>query len=467
MGRVFTIADGLENIGALRTGGQGSVYKARRGAQITAVKILPTPIHCEDDSDKNFIDFQNEVAKLQKVNQEPNANVVKILSSGITESGSLPYIEMEFIEGPDLEDLLKPPLDTVFTIQECVRVAEQLSGALAHCHRLAVKHGDIKSNNVKFNIHTDNYVLLDFGLAVMSDEQRRTSMRNAGAIEFMAPEQHEGEMSVRSDVYSFGVVLYELLAGEVPFPLNASGESARNAIMISHMESPLPDILALRDRNMPQSWDESRRDFELQVPAWLLAVIAKCLEKLPANRFDDGVELHEEILSSKSSYIGSHEYDSTDSAVLKKDNERLKALLMQYQKTADSTHAEVAGLAATAVTEEGQNVGAEAWSLKRVKSNILTKLGITNPKPILIGIGIFIICLVLFAGYSSSDSSSAEIGDSVALEAENRHLQDSINASPTPVSNAINSRPGKEAGKGRQFGKHRGKGRNKSKNKGY
>ncbi len=85
-------------MGAIRTGGQGSVYKGRRvGEIITAVKLLPTPIYSESKKDKNFRDFQNEVEKLKKVNENPNPNVVKILSSGITDSGSFPFIEMEFI----------------------------------------------------------------------------------------------------------------------------------------------------------------------------------------------------------------------------------------------------------------------------------------------------------------------------------------------------------------------------------
>ena len=111
MAKVFTITEGLENMGALKTGGQGSVYKTRRiGEIITAVKLLPTPIYSESEQDKNFTSFQNEVKKLKKVNEEPNPNIVKILNSGITDSGSFPFIEMEFIEGPDMEDLLKPPL---------------------------------------------------------------------------------------------------------------------------------------------------------------------------------------------------------------------------------------------------------------------------------------------------------------------------------------------------------------------
>jgi serine/threonine protein kinase len=292
MSKVFTITEGLENMGALRTGGQGSVYKGRRiGAIITAVKLLPTPIHTETEDDKNYRNFLNEVEKLKKVNEVPNPNVVKILNSGITESGSFPFIEMEFIEGPDLEELLKPPHEKVFTIKEVIKLADQLANALCHCHKVGVKHGDIKSNNIKFNIHSGNYVLLDFGLSIMSDEQRRSSMRHAGAIEFMAPEQNEGKMLFQTDIYSYGVILYELLAGQVPFPLKDNGETARNTIMLAHMETPVPDMLALRTQNLPASWSKEQQKHEIGVPEWLLGIISRCLEKSPEARYADGTEL--------------------------------------------------------------------------------------------------------------------------------------------------------------------------------
>jgi serine/threonine protein kinase len=297
--KVFSITEGLENMGALRTGGQGSVYKGRRmGPVISAVKLLPTPIHTQDNDDKNFRNFQNEVEKLKKVNEQSNPNVVKILSSGLTESGGFPYIEMEFIEGPDLEDLLKPPHDPIFTIKEVLKLADQLANALAHCHLAGVKHGDIKSNNVKYNIHTGNYVLLDFGLAIMSDEQRRTSMRHAGAIEFMAPEQNTGAMYFQTDIYSYGIILYELLVGQVPFPLNDGGETSRNAVMIAHMESQVPDSLESRQKNIPATWPAEKQELEMHVPQWLLKVINTCLEKDPDKRYPNGMALQEAMFLS-------------------------------------------------------------------------------------------------------------------------------------------------------------------------
>ena len=331
MSKIFTITEGLENMGALRTGGQGSVYKGRRiGPIITAVKLIPTPIHTESIDDKNYRNFQNEVEKLKKVNEEPSPNVVKILNYGLTESGSFPFIEMEFIEGPDLEELLKPPHDKLFTVREVIRVADQLANALAHCHKVLVKHGDIKSNNVKFNIHSNNYILLDFGLSVMSDDQRRTSMRHAGAIEFMAPEQNEGAMYFQTDIYSYGIILFELLTGQVPFPLTDNGETSRNAVMLAHMETPVPDIMTLRRANLPDNWADEKKQHEMQVPIWLLNMIYRCLEKQPENRYKNGLALQETIVH-ESMLPNTNMQNNAELYALQQENERLQASTLYYQ----------------------------------------------------------------------------------------------------------------------------------------
>lgn len=332
MSKIFTITQGLENMGAIKTGGQGSVYKAKRvGEIITAIKILPTPIYSESEADKNFVSFQNEVSKLKRVNAQPNANVVTILDSGVTDSGNFPYIEMEYIEGPDLGELLKPPNDPVFTIEEALKVANHLSNALAHCHKANVKHGDIKSNNVKFNIHTGNYILLDFGLSLLSEEERRTSLRHAGAIEFMAPEQNEGGLLFETDIYSFGIILFELLSGSVPFPLKDNGETSRNNVMIAHMEIPPPDLLSLRGKALPASWGPSKKSNEMKVPHWLLNLVYKCLEKDPENRFPAGMELHKQILNSQVIIVGNNEMSAEKAALIKEENERLKREKEQLQ----------------------------------------------------------------------------------------------------------------------------------------
>lgn len=358
MAKVFTITHGLENMGALKTGGQGSVYKGRRiGEIITAIKLLPTPIYSESEDDRNYRDFKNEVQKLKRVNEKPNPNVVKILSSGLSETGNFPFIEMEYIEGPDLEELLKPPHDPVFTIKEVIKVAEQLSNALAHCHTLDVKHGDIKSNNVKFNIHTGNYVLLDFGLAIMSDEQRRTSLRQAGAVEFMAPEQNEGQMLFQTDVYSFGVVLFELLCGRVPFPLQDKGETARNAVRLAHMETLPPDVVSLRKEALPSTWPLDRRARESNIPDWLVTMIYKCLRKKPENRFANGQELHEYVIyrgnqTSEQAHPGHLDFNQNDFQKVLAEKDQLQQQVLRYSHQISEKEKELEALRATINNKE-------------------------------------------------------------------------------------------------------------------
>ncbi|MFD0750389.1 serine/threonine protein kinase [Mucilaginibacter calamicampi] len=416
MGKIFTITEGLENLGALHTGGQGSVYKGRRIGEIfVAIKLLPTPIHAEDENDKHYNDFINEVEKLKKVNQVSNPNVVKILNSGITESGSLPFIEMEFIEGPDLAELLTEKDTPVFTIPETIKVAYQLANALSHCHQVSVKHGDIKSNNVKFNINTGNYMLLDFGLAIMSDEQRRSSLRNAGAVEFMAPEQSEGNLLPQSDVYSYGIILYELLAGTVPFKLNDNGQTARNAVMIAHLEQEPPDLLALREKNMPLNWPEEQRLRELRVPDWLLPLISKCLQKNPADRYADGTELREAIQHSVISVK-----DDTES-VLVMQNEKDALELKLQEETAKTIRLEQ-----------------EITQLKNSKATI-KKAPVTTSAPhnnsgkrmsiaLLFGIGLLFTCIGVLAGRYLFNSQKAA---AVSLPKDNTARAESSNKTRT------------------------------------
>lgn len=404
MAKIFTITEGLENMGALRTGGQGSIYKGKRiGEIIVAVKLLPTPILDESDDDKNFRDFRNEVEKLKKVNEEPNPNVVKILNSGITESGSFPFIEMEFIEGPDLEELLKEPHDAIFQISELIKVASQLANALSHCHKVFVKHGDIKSNNVKFNINTGNYMLLDFGLAIMSDEQRRTSLRHAGAVEFMAPEQNEGSMLFESDVYSYGIVLYELLAGRVPFPLKDNGQTARNTVMVSHTEMPVPDAMELRRQHLPEAWTQEKKDREMQVPQWLLELISKCLQKNPDDRFGNGIEVQEAILLQHSNLATQNHAGGVPD--LLSANQRLETIMKQEQQKAAEKDRQILALTEKLKTKDQE--------LQAVRGNdgyqrAKNTGDISVSRPILYTLLLLVAGLSAFAGYQVLGNKQAD-----------------------------------------------------------
>ncbi|HYC27701.1 MAG TPA: protein kinase, partial [Chitinophagaceae bacterium] len=122
--------------------------------------------------------------------------------------------------------------------------------------------------------------------------------RHAGAIEFMAPEQSAGQLFFQTDIYGFGVILFELLAGRVPYPLTDNSESARNMVMVAHMESQPPDLKELRRQHLPNNWSSEKQDREMHVPDWLLSMIYRCLRKKPEERFANGIELHNYIVSN-------------------------------------------------------------------------------------------------------------------------------------------------------------------------
>jgi len=123
-----------------------------------------------------------------------------------------------------------------------------------------------------------------------------------------------------------------LIAGVVPFPLRDRGETSRNMVMVAHMESPVPDMLALRRQHLPSSWDDEKKDREMQVPEWIVRMIYKCLEKKPETRYVNGTELHNYIIYHSTSPVANNRIATDALTSLQKEAEQLRRENAQLQK---------------------------------------------------------------------------------------------------------------------------------------
>ncbi len=261
-----------EILGLLGEGGMGAVYKARDTAvdRLIALKVI------RPDLASNPAILQRFKQELVLARQVTHRNVIRIYDLG--EADGLKFITMEYIEGQDLRSLLRA--QGKLPVSEAVAIAEQILAGLQAAHAEGVIHRDLKPGNIMRDPQ-GRIVVMDFGLArtVGGDNLTQTGMM-VGTMEYMSPEQALAQpVDLRSDLYTVGLIIYELLSGNVPYKA----------------ESALASLLKrTQDRAVPVS------DIESSVPRPLSAIVGKCLERDPAERY----QLAQQILDDLAEFQG-------------------------------------------------------------------------------------------------------------------------------------------------------------------
>jgi eukaryotic-like serine/threonine-protein kinase len=265
-----------EVVGPLGAGGMGEVYLARdtRLGREVALKVLPSETARDPG---RLARFEREARALAALN---HPNIVTV--HAIEEIEGRRVIAMERVAGRPLSALIGPgglPLARVLD------VAVPVADALAAAHERGVVHRDLKPANVMVG-DEGRVKVLDFGLAKWVagsdgvDSAAPTATRSLegavlGTVPYMAPEQLRGEgVDARSDIFSLGVMLYEMAAGERPFPGATSA-----------------DLTAAILREEPPPLETARPD----LPPRFVRLVARCLEKDPRRRIQSAADLRQQL----------------------------------------------------------------------------------------------------------------------------------------------------------------------------
>ena len=197
----------------LGRGGMGVVYEAvdESLGRHAAVKVLSPDLAANDEARRRFLREGSAAADLK------SDHVVTIYQVG--EEAGVPFLAMEFIEGPPLETWLQSRPSPV-TAGEVLWVARDLLAGLDAAHKKGRIHRDIKPANAMVERDTRRVKILDFGLTRAVDGAEQLTRANAvlGTPEYMSPEQARGEkLDARTDLFSVGVVLYRMVLGRSPF----------------------------------------------------------------------------------------------------------------------------------------------------------------------------------------------------------------------------------------------------------
>jgi len=250
-------------VGELGRGGMGIVYEAHDTVldRTVAYKVLPESFQENPQALDNFLREAKAAAKLN------HPNIVTVYDAG--EQDGRYYIAMEYVDGTTLKEILRRrgPVAPAGVLHVLVQVCE----ALAFAHEKKVVHRDIKSANTMWT-RDKKVKIMDFGLAKVVEEVRNHTTVVSGTPYYMSPEQTLGKnVDHRTDIYSLGVMVFELATGSVPFK--------EGNIPYHHVHTAPPDI----------------RELKPELPEMLARIVARCLQKDPAQRYQTTNELLAEL----------------------------------------------------------------------------------------------------------------------------------------------------------------------------
>lgn len=269
--------DRYEILGKIGEGGMGTVYKVRDRIleKVFAIKMVRDELL----ADKAYVKrFEQEA---QGAIGLTHPNIVSVYGHRLNPDGK-PYLVMDFYEGESLGQLLER--EKRLDVDKLIEIFVQVADALNHAHAKGIVHRDLKPNNILLIRNPDGRLtvkVLDFGIAkiIMASGGATTQgmtqeQQVLGSPFYMSPEQCRADkLDARADIYSLGCVMFEVLSGKPPY----------------HAESPIHTLMRHVSADVPYL------DVELGLPQEIKQVVAYCMQKNPADRYQSMQELKEDL----------------------------------------------------------------------------------------------------------------------------------------------------------------------------
>ena len=257
------LGERYEIIRLLGQGGMGAVYQAhdRELERQVALKVIRGDMAANPEILRRF---KQELILARQITHK---NVIRIFDLG--QAHGIKFITMEYIEGQDLQGLLKQKKK--LEPADAAKIIAQVCRALEVAHAEGVIHRDLKPQNIMLD-KTGRVYVMDFGIARST---LTSSMTQTGALigtpDYMSPEQAKGQtVDARSDLFAIGIIFYEILSGQSPYIADTTmGKLWKRT---SEPARPLGEL----DKAIPQPLSE---------------IVKKCLEIDPQKRFASATEL--------------------------------------------------------------------------------------------------------------------------------------------------------------------------------
>ncbi len=229
-------------------GGMGIVYKAEditleRFAALK--KLILNPILDEGEKKKQIDRFVLEAKAIARFS---HPNIVAVYDAGTFEGDY--YIAMEYVQGKTLDYYMDK--GNRFPLSQVVNIGIQALEALNEAHNHKIIHRDIKPNNIML-LNSGKIKIMDFGIARALDKGTMTSAGSVlGTIGYMSPEQWgNSRVDGRSDIFSLSVILYQMMAGDRPFPSDSIATFVANLLSDDFQ----PEPLRKRNNTIPESME--------------------------------------------------------------------------------------------------------------------------------------------------------------------------------------------------------------------